>query len=119
MPPSSGVEIQGLPRFQATMRAAAADLADLDSAQTDTAQMLLERADVPEDTGELAASGQVQAGGLLVWSAEHAMPLHQGVPSRNIEAHPWAPQAIDANTGEVAEIFTDEITRILSHVKGR
>lgn len=114
----TAIEVEGLPRFQATMRAAAHDLADLTDAEHGTAQMLLDRADVPNATGELEDSGYV-SGDVVAWSADHAMPIHQGVPSHNIEAHPWAPQTIADSTDGVTEIFADEITRILSNIKGR
>lgn len=114
----TGVEVEGLTRFQTTTRTAAADLADLAGARHDAAQLLLDQADVPYDTGELEGSGHVDAD-VAAWSAEHAMPVHQGVPSHNIEAHPWVPQTIAANTGGVEQVFTDEVTGILSRVKGR
>lgn len=117
-------EVVGAERLAMTMRAAAADLADMSTSNRAVGEVVRARAasNAPKRTGRLAGSVQVvgvDAGEVVVGSGlVYAPPIHYGWARHNIVAQPFMTNAIsDARTTVVARYASDVATPI-THIRG-
>lgn len=114
--------VEGADRAAATMRRAAGDLDDLSGAHTEAGALALTKArtTTPTATGELLAGNTVLEATrhetVIGNLAEHAAPVHSGVPSRGIAPTPYLDD-VAAGTSW-APIFRDAVTDALRQITG-
>lgn len=116
-----GVEVEGLDTFRTTAAAAARDLDHLDRAHQRAGDLLLDQADPPVESGDLAASLYVIAtaddttvGSDLIY----ATVIHWGWPERGIEPNPFLTDDLDRNTAAVVDFFLDDLTEAVHSIRG-
>lgn len=117
------VRVEGARRLQSTLRDAAGDIDDLSGAHTQAGDLVVTRSrpGTPSLTGELRASTvNLQAGAhetVIGNVAEHAAPVHSGVPSRGIPPTPFLADAAEDTEG-ILPVFRQAVVEALSQIKG-
>ena len=117
------ISIEGDERLAATTRAAAHDLADMDTSNRAVGEVVRARAAsaAPKVTGALAGSvrADVTANGVDVASdLVYAPVINNGWAAHNIVAQPFMTNALADATSLVLAKYTDEIGDDMRQVKG-
>ena len=117
------VSVDGDERLVATTRAAAHDLAELDTSNRAVGEVVRARAasNAPKVTGRLAGSvrADVVANGVEIASdLVYAPVINNGWPAHNIVAQPFMTNALSEATSLVLAKYTDEIGDDMRQVKG-
>lgn len=117
------VVVEGASRAAATLRDAIGDLGDLTGAHKAAGDLIVSRSrpGTPSATGELRAGTRTLAATddetVIGNVAEHAAPVHSGVPSRGIPATPFlGDQAEEVETW--LPIFREAVIDAISQIKG-
>lgn len=124
--PGPVVQVAGRDQLVKTMRAAGADMRDLNKANKAAAEIVAPAAaaGAPQRTGRLAASGRaagtrrealVRFGGAAV---PYGPPIHWGWPAHNIEPQPFAFQAAQATEPQWTDTYLQAIDDILAKIEG-
>lgn len=117
------VEVEGARRLASTLRDAAGDIDDLSGAHTQAGDLVAARSrpGTPSATGELRASTvNLTAGAhetVIGNIAEHAAPVHSGVPSRGIPPTPFLADAAEDTAGWIP-VFREAVVDALKQIKG-
>lgn len=112
------VEVEGVAEAQRALDRVVDELGDLDrTVGVDIASTILVAAQwgAPRRTGLLAASGHLDQGDgrvAAVFGADHAPPVHQGVPSRNMAGQPFLNAAAARVEGTINRQATTAVERI-------
>ena len=117
----TGVIVEGVEQLNRTLNALADDLEDLEPANRKAAELLLQRADAPRDSGALDASGSVEvdsAEGAVVYDAEYAGVIHNGWEERNISPQPWLEDAASQSIDTLTEVYVDHVGDLVHRVRG-
>lgn len=120
------VEVEGMRELRRTLKRAGDDLADLTAIHNAVIDLVLAqvRAATPRATGALAGtvrgSGTKTAATVRAGSAAvpYAKPVYFGWPARNIRPNPWIQRTIDRMSGQVLEVYTTGVQRVLDKVEG-
>lgn len=110
--------------LEADLHRAADELADLHGTHRQAGELLeadARRRAPRRRTGELDRSIGATVGeqGLTVTAAaDHAWPLHSGVPSRGIAAHPFLTDALAAQGSDVIDLYLTHVDDVLDILKG-
>lgn len=124
-----GVEVIGLSRLRATMRAAGMDMSLLKNLNREAAAAVAPVARArtpigPPAGGHIASTVRVgatqNAGIIRAGNARfpYGGPLHWGWPARGIRAQPWLMQAAQANEGRWTDIYQKGVEGILDQING-
>lgn len=117
------VVVEGADRLAATLRDAAGDLDDLTATHADAGDLVVARARplTPSATGELRAKTTTLDAGdhetVIGNLAEHAAPVHSGVPSRGIPPTPFLADAAEDTTA-LLPLFTAAVSKALRQIQG-
>jgi hypothetical protein len=101
------------------LRAAGAQLDNLEGPNTQAARIVEAAAHPPRRSGTLAASSRagVSAGGVTFAStARYWTFVHWGAPRRNIRARPWWTEALTRTTTEVLAVYAKHATSSLEPI---
>jgi hypothetical protein len=120
------MRVDGARQLRATMKAAGADLSDLNAVNRQTAALVSAEATArtPRRTGALAATVRpagtrtaaiVRAGRA---SVPYANVIEFGWPAHNIEPQPWVYEAAQAKEPAWTSYYEAEIARIVDRVRG-
>lgn len=114
----AGVEVEGGPQLRRAFKKMGARASDLRRVNADVGQVVLDRADtlVPRLSGELAATGRVEAGvggARVTYGTIYAPPIMFGWRDRNIEPHPWLTDALDDTRAEVVARYEREVDSLV------
>jgi hypothetical protein len=120
------VRVEGLGRLVSTLRAAEADLDELNAATNLAARIVLSAAQAmaPRVTGRLAGSGKAsrarRRASITFGNAgvPYAGPIHWGWPRRNIGAQPFASNAAQATEPVWVAAYVFELQRTADKVRG-
>lgn len=101
----------GSDELAAGLSAIADNLDDLDTAASDTVQIVVARArrSAPTDTGNLSRSITGKGTGstaTIGTKASYGLPVHFGVPSHNQRPQPFLHQAVDAERNRILDAYT-------------
>ena len=120
---TGGITVKGAARFSETMNRAAADMADMRTADTKAARIVAgagARA-APRLTGRLAASLTPSVGrqtATITSPLVYAVPVHWGRPAHNIEANPFVWRAAQATQSEWMGGYETDAQHACDMVKG-
>lgn len=111
-------EVRGLPELLSGMAAVSAGLDDLREAPRVSAELVADyaRAHAPKRTGRLARSivGRSSAGRAEIGSPlDYGLPVHFGVPSRNIAPQPFLHRALVAQTDGVLTAWAKDVQALI------
>lgn len=118
------VRVRGADRVAATLHSAASKIKDLEQANRRVAasNARAAQARAPRRTGRLARStvGLAQPGNVARVQATviYAGVIHNGWPRHNITPQPFIRDAVEANLGQAASLYTQEVQQVLDTVKG-
>jgi hypothetical protein len=120
------VEIVGLPRLTATMRAAEADLNELKDATAAALRVVLaaSTSTAPRRSGALAGSGRgnrARRRAIITYGSAavpYAGPIHWGWPRRHLAGQPWVSRAAQATEPVWVAAYAAELERIIDQVHG-
>jgi hypothetical protein len=121
------VKVRGLSRLTRTMKAAEADLSELNTVHAKVAALVAASAAsrAPRRSGRLAASvrgskarrrASVTAG--YAKSVPYAGPIHWGWPARNIEPQPFIYDAAQSTETAWLGVYTAGLNDIIDRVQG-
>lgn len=108
-----------LDQLAAQLHAAGVRLEDLEPVNIEAGRAVVPAARPPRRSGALAASLQADAtahGVAFASSARYWTFVHWGAPRRNIKAHPWWPQAIQASRSDVLAVYARHATETLKRI---
>lgn len=117
------VTVDGADRLAITMRAAAADLADMSTSNRAVGEVVRARAAsaAPKVSGRLAGSvrayparGEVEIASALVY----APPINYGWPARNIVAQPFMVNAVNDSRAAVVARYASDVGSTIKHIRG-
>lgn len=117
------VSVDGDEDLARTTRAAADDLADMDSANRAIGELVRARAAsaAPKLTGALAGSVRASATATeieVVSDLVYAPVINNGWPGHNISAQPFMTSALNAATATIVDRYADETSQAVSHIHG-
>jgi hypothetical protein len=115
--------VEGDERLAMTARAAARDLADMDTANRAVGEVVRARAasKAPKVTGRLAGSvrADATASEVVVYSdLAYAPPINYGWPAHNIAAQPFMSDALNEATNLIVDRYANEVADDVRQVKG-
>jgi hypothetical protein len=124
--PEPIMRVDGARELRATMKAAGANLSDLNAVNKQTASLVSAEAvgRTPRRTGALAATVRpagtrtaaiVRAGRA---SVPYANVIEFGWPARGIEAQPWVYEAAQAKESQWTSYYEAEIDKIVGRIRG-
>lgn len=124
--PDPVVQVQGRAELVRTMRAAGADLRDLNAANREAAAVVVPAAAAasPRRTGRLAASGRpagTRTQALVRFGSTalpYGPPIHFGWHARNIAPNPFAFEAAQRTEPQWTVVYTRAIDDILATIRG-
>lgn len=120
------VEVDGLRKLRAGLKAAGLTVDDLKAAHAEVARTVVAAAQarVPRRTGRLASSlrGSGQAGAAVVRAGAAAVPyagpIHWGWPSRHITAQPFYLDAMDASRSTWEGQYLSALENLIDSIEG-
>ena len=116
--------VDGDERLAATSRAAAADLADMDTANRAVGEVVRARAasNAPKVSGALASSLRADstAVDVVVYSTlAYAAPINFGWPARGIASQPFITNALNDAQAMVEAQYAAKVGKDISQVRGK
>lgn len=108
----------GSDQVAAALSGIAAGLTNLDEASGETARLVVARARrmVPIDTGRLSRSIRGTSTGstaTIATNVPYALPVHFGVPARNIKPTPFLLAALASERARILDAYTTNVTRLI------
>lgn len=124
--PDAVVQVRGRAELVRTMRAAGADLRDLNAANRAAAEVVAPAAAAaaPRRTGRLAATGRpagTRTQALIRFGSAalpYGPPIHFGWRARHIDPNPFAFEAAQRTEPQWTAVYTRAINQILATIKG-
>lgn len=117
------VTLSGRQAFDASLEHAAKELDDLQPAHDQAGALVVRSAKprAPRRSGRLA--GSLHSAGApgeatIEATAPYAVPVHAGVPSRHIKAHPFITDTATRIQPAWTDIYAADVQRVLDTVKG-
>ncbi len=113
------VDSAELDQLGRSIHAAGVKLTDLEPANTEAGRVVEAAAHPPRRSGALAASLRADAtanGVTFASSARYWTFVHYGAPRRNMRAHPWWSQAVEASRTDVLAVYAKHATHALDEI---
>jgi hypothetical protein len=108
-----------LPRLGPQLHSAAAQLGDLSAPHGEAGRVVVATAAPPRRSGYLASSLTATTGPdgpVFASNARYWTYVHYGAPRRNMRAHPFYPEAIEATRDQLVAIYADHAQQALDTI---
>jgi hypothetical protein len=117
------VRLRGVTRLRATLERAEDELADMERANAEAAQIVASAASAraPRVTGRLAASlsgDRLKARATVRSTAPYAIVITEGYPPHNIAANPFVERAATETQDQWMRTYDGELQRVANSIKG-